>query len=201
MAKKSGPIVKSSPKVDALLAREKRWPREFAALRELVLACGLDETVKWGQACYTLGEANIVLIHGFKDYCALLFFKGALMQDPQGLLIQQTPNVQSGRQIRFHDLKAVTQRGTVLKAYVRAAIAVERAGLKVAKKETADYPVPEEFRAALDDSPALKAAFTALTPGRQRAYLYYFAQAKQSQTRLARIEKHRQRILDGQGLD
>ena len=191
----------ANPKVDAILARQERWGREFARLRAIVLACGLTEEVKWGQPCYAYDGRNIVLIHGFRDYCALLFFKGALMKDPDGLLIQQTENVQAGRQIRFEGLGDVAAKAAALKAYVEEAIAVEKAGLQVAKKTTAEFAMPDEFRKRLAADKALKSAFVALTPGRQRAYLLHFGDAKQSKTREARIEKHELRILAGKGLD
>jgi uncharacterized protein YdeI (YjbR/CyaY-like superfamily) len=190
-----------NPKVDALIAHSNSWAEEFRALREIALACDLDETIKWGQACYASEGKNVVLIHGFKDYCALLFFKGALMKDPERLLIQQTENVQSGRQIRFTSSKEIAKKRAILKAYVEEAMAVEKAGLKIEKKTPAQTPVPEELRAKLDASPELKAAFAALTPGRQRGYLLHFAAAKQSATRTARVEKCAPAILAGKGLD
>ncbi|HTC20480.1 MAG TPA: YdeI/OmpD-associated family protein, partial [bacterium] len=178
-----------------------RWQGEFAKLRMIVLDGQLTEELKWGCPCYTFEKKNIVLIHGFKEYCALLFFKGALMKDPKGILIQQTENVQSARQVRFTGMGEITRLEPVLKAYIREAIGVEKAGLKVKKKTTADFKVPEEFQAKLEGSPALKKAFEALTPGRQRAYLFYFSGAKQSQTREARIEKWLPQILKGKGID
>ena len=187
--------------VSKVHGKEKRWSAEFAALRQLCLASGLNEELKWGQACYDLDGGNVVLIHGFKDYCALLFMKGALMKDPKGILIQQTENVQSARQIRFTSPVEIARLGPVLKAYIREAIGVEKAGLEVKKKTTADFKVPGEFQAKLDGSPALKRAFEALTPGRQRAYLFYFAGAKQSQTRESRIEKWLPQILKGKGIN
>jgi uncharacterized protein YdeI (YjbR/CyaY-like superfamily) len=190
-----------NPKVDALIARSQPWGEEFKALRDIVLACPLAEEIKWGQACYTSEGKNIVLIHGFKDYCALLFMKGALMKDPQKLLVQQTENVQSGRQIRFTGLKEILAARAVLKSYVEDAIAVETAGLKREKKKTADFPVPEEFLQKLEQAPELSEAFAALTPGRQRAYLLHFAAAKQPKTRMARIDKWTPAILAGKGLD
>jgi uncharacterized protein YdeI (YjbR/CyaY-like superfamily) len=190
-----------NPKVDALIARSESWVEEFGALREIVLQCPLTEEIKWGQACYSSEGKNIVLIHGFKDYCALLFMKGALMKDPHKLLIQQTENMQSGRQIRFTGLNDILAARAVLKSYIEDAIAVEKAGLKVEKKATVDFPYPEEFLQILEERPKLQAAFEALTPGRQRAYLLYFAGAKQSKTRLARIDKCAPAILAGKGLD
>lgn len=190
-----------NPKVDEVLKQEKRWAAEFRKLRQIILECELTEELKWGQPCYTLDGKNVVLIHGFKDYCALLFMKGSLMKDPKGLLIQQTENVQAGRQIRFAGLEEITKLEKSLKTYVQEAIKVEKAGLKVELKKTSDYAVPEEFKERLDTDRALKAAFEALSPGRQRAYLYHFSQAKQSATRAARVEKCIPRILDGLGLD
>jgi uncharacterized protein YdeI (YjbR/CyaY-like superfamily) len=201
MAKKNQNTHAKNPKVDALLRGLKKWREEFEALRTIVLDCGLTEDFKWYQACYTAGDKSIVLIHGFKEYCALLFFKGALMKDPKGILIQQTENVQSARQIRFTSPVEIARLGPVLKAYIREAIGVEKAGLEVKKKTTADFKVPGEFQAKLDGSPALKRAFEALTPGRQRAYLFYFAGAKQSQTRESRIEKWLPQILKGKGIN
>jgi len=171
------------------------------ALRTIVLDCGLAEELKWRHPCYTLDGKNVVLIHGFKEYCALLFFKGALMKDPEGILAQQTENVQAGRQIRFTSVREIAAMKPVLKAYVREAIEVEKAGLKVKHKKTSDFPVAEEFQKKLDETPALKTAFKALTPGRQRDYFFYFSSAKQSKTRVARIEKSVQKILDGKGMN
>ncbi len=190
-----------NPKVDAFLNRAEKWRDEFEKLRRIVLACGLTEDLKWGQPCYTLQNKNIVVIHGFKEYCALLFFKGALLKDPKHILIQQTPNVQVPRQVRFSSIKEIAKLAPTLKAYIREAIEVEKAGLKVKLKKSSDYPVPEEFQKQLTRMPALKAAFAALTPGRQRAYLFYFSQAKQSRTREARVEKYTRQILNGKGLD
>ena len=191
----------SGDKVEAIIAGYARWREEMTALREIVRECPLVEEVKWGQPCYSLDGRNVVLIHGFKDYCALLFMKGALMKDPERLLIQQTGNVQSGRQIRFAGLAEIAARRAVLKAYVEEAIAVEKAGLKVEKKTTAEFPQPEELRARFNASAELKSAFEALTPGRQRAYLLHFAGAKQAKTREARIDKCAPQILAGKGLD
>jgi uncharacterized protein YdeI (YjbR/CyaY-like superfamily) len=190
-----------NPKVDAFMSREKKWKQEFKELRRIILDCQLDEGLKWGQPCYSLDGKNIVLMHGFKEYCALLFIKGALLKDTKSLLIQQTENVQAGRQIRFTDVQEIAKMEKALKAYIQEAIKVERAGLKVALKKTSDYSMPEEFQGRLDESPALKAAFAALTPGRQRAYIYYFSQAKQSKTRESRVDKYIPKILDGMGLD
>lgn len=190
-----------NPKIDALLRREKRWHDEFEALRAVALGCGLTEEMKWGQACYTDDGKNIVLIHGFKEYCALLFMKGALLKDPKHILIQQTPHVQSGRQIRFTNLAQIRKMTPVLKAYMRDAIGVEKKGLKVTLRKTSDYKVPKEFQKQLDAMPPLRAAFESLTPGRQRGYLFYFSSAKQSKTREERVEKYTGKILDGLGLD
>ena len=187
--------------VSKVHGQEKRWSAEFAALRELCLAAGLHESLKWGQACYDLDGGNVVLIHGFKDYCALLFFKGALMKDPRGQLVQQTRNVQAGRQLRFQSLWEIHQRRTVVGAYLREAIGLERAGVRVPMKRVSQFDVPAEFQQRLDDDPALAEAFHALTPGRQRGYLLHFAGAKQSATRAARVAKHAPRILKGLGLD
>ena len=190
-----------NPKVDGLLKKTKGWREEFETLREIVLDYPLTEEVKWGQACYTSDGKNVVLIHGFKEYCALLFFKGALLKDPKRLLIQQTENVQSGRQIRFTNVREIVEMKPILKAYLQEAIEVEKAGLKVKLKKTSDFKVPEEFQKKLDEMPALKKAFAALTPGRQRGYLFYFSAAKQSKTREARVEKCMPQILQGKGLE
>jgi uncharacterized protein YdeI (YjbR/CyaY-like superfamily) len=192
---------KMSPKVDGFLRKAKKWREEMAALRKIVLECPLTEDVKWMVPCYTFGESNIVLIHAFKEYCAILFVKGALLKDAKGILIQQTKNVQAARQIRFTSVREVLDIEPVLKAYILEAIGVEAAGLKVAYKKPSEFSIPDEFQARLDENPALKAAFEALTPGRQRAYLLYFSGAKQAKTREARVEKCMQPILDGKGLD
>ena len=190
-----------NPLVSKVHGKEKRWSAEFAALRQLCLASGLNEELKWGQACYDLDGRNVVLIHGFKDYCALLFMKGALLKDPKGILVQQTKNVQAARQIRFASLADINKQKGALKAYLREAIAVEKSGVKVEMKSAAQFDVPEEFLKPLDDDPKLAEAFHALTPGRQKGYLLHFAGAKQSATRAARVEKHAPRILKGLGLD
>jgi len=190
-----------NPKADLYIARLDAWQAELAKLREIALSSPLAEDFKWGHPCYTLDGRNVVLIHGFKDYCALLFMKGALMKDPAGVLIQQTENVQSGRQIRFTSLGQIAGMENMIKAYLHDAIEVEKAGLQIEKKTTADFEVPEEFQVRLASHPILKTAFEALTPGRQRGYLLHFAAAKQSKTREARIEKHLPRILEGKGLD
>jgi uncharacterized protein YdeI (YjbR/CyaY-like superfamily) len=194
-------IHQMNPKVDFYFEKPGTWQREIRELRTLVLGCGLDEELKWGCPCYTLQGSNIVLIHVFKEYCALLFMKGALLKDPKGILIQQTENVQAARQIRFTDLKEVKKLGASVKAYVREAIEVEKSGVKPALKKTKEFPVAAEFRERLEGSPALKRAFEALTPGRQRAYLLYFAAPKQSKTREARVDKCVDLILDGMGLN
>lgn len=190
-----------NPKVDWFFSKEGKWQKAFQELRTIMLACDLVEELKWGQPCYMFEKKNIVLIHGFKEYCALLFFKGALMKDPKGILIQQTENVQAARQIRFTDVRQVVKMKATLKAYVYEAIAVEESGLKAPLKKTSEFRIPEEFQSKLDEKPALKKAFYALTPGRQRAYIFYFASAKQSKTRAARVEKHTKRILAGKGMD
>lgn len=194
-------MIELNPKVDTFINKAEKWQEEYKKLREIVLDCELTEELKWGVPCYTLDNKNVVLIHGFKEYCAYLFVKGALMQDANGILIQQTENVQSARQVRFANLQEIIDLEHVLKAYINEAIEVEKVGLKVEMKQTADYEVPEEFQQKLDSDPALKAAFQALTPGRQRAYLYYFSSAKQSKTREARVEKYIPQILDGKGLN
>lgn len=190
-----------NPRVSEAHRGEKRWSAEYAALRQLCLASGLNEELKWGQACYDLEGSNVVLIHGFKDYCALLFMKGALLKDPKGILIQQTKNVQAGRQIRFTSLADVNRRKAAVKAYIEEAIGLEKSGARVKKKSVAQYDVPEEFQRRLNDDVELAKAFHALTPGRQKGYLLYFAAAKQSATRTARVEKQAPRILKGLGLD
>jgi uncharacterized protein YdeI (YjbR/CyaY-like superfamily) len=190
-----------NPKVDWFFSKDTKWQKEYEKLRTIILDCGLMEELKWGCPCYTFENTNIVLIHGFKEYCALLFFKGALLNDPNDILIQQTKNVQSARQIRFTNLKEIVKMEKILKAYVYEAIEVERAGLKVKLKKTTDYKIPEEFQKKLDKNKALKTAFEELTPGRQRAYIFYFSQAKQAKTREERVEKYIKQILSGKGLD
>jgi uncharacterized protein YdeI (YjbR/CyaY-like superfamily) len=193
-----------NPTVDFYFAKAKKWQQELKALRPIILGCGLTEELKWGVPSYTLesdkNSGNIVLIHVFKNYCAVLFFKGALLKDTKGILVQQTKNVQSARQIRFTNVEQIVKMKAVLKAYIVEAIAVEKAGLKVNMKPMAEFAMPEELQAKLDESPALKTAFEALTPGRQRGYLLHFAAAKQSKTREARIEKCMPQILNGKGL-
>ncbi|MBL0371187.1 YdeI family protein [Rhizobium sp. KVB221] len=190
-----------NPKVDAFLETAKSWRGEFEKLRKIAFDCGLTEELKWGQPCYSLEGTNVVLIHGFKDYCAYLFFKGALMKDPGGILVQQTDNVQAARQIRFTSLEQIASMDNVLKDYIHNAIEVEKAGLKVELKKTSEFSMPEEFQSKLVELPDLKKAFEALTPGRQRAYLLHFSSAKQSKTRETRIEKCVPQILSGKGLD
>jgi len=190
-----------NPKVDWFFAKDAKWQKEHEKLRTIILDCGLVEELKWGCPCYTFENTNVVLIHGFKEYCALLFFKGALLNDPNGILVQQTKNVQSARQIRFTNVKEIPKMEKVLKAYIYEAIEVERAGLKVKLKKTSDFKIPGEFQKKLDKNKALKIAFEKLTPGRQRAYIFYFSQPKQSKTREARVEKSIKQILHGKGLD
>jgi len=190
-----------NPKVDFYFIKNQPWQVELEKLRTIVLDCGLTEELKWGCPCYTLDKKNIVLLHVFKEYCAILFFKGVLLKDPEGILIQQTENVQTARQIRFTNDKEIETLKKHLKAYVQEAIAVENSGLKAPLKKTAEYTVPEEFETKISKLPALKKAFKALTPGRQRGYLLFFASAKQAQTRIARIEKCIPMIMEGKGLN
>ncbi|MGG1311439.1 YdeI/OmpD-associated family protein [Cohnella laeviribosi] len=190
-----------NPKVDEFLSKAKKWKEEFEKLRKIVLDCELTEEFKWMHPCYTFEKKNIVLIHGFKEYCALLFFKGALLHDAHGILIQQTENVQAGRQIRFTNVREIVEMETILKAYIHEAIEVEKAGLKVNFKKNTEFIIPEELQNKFDEIPALKTAFEALTPGRQRAYIFYFSEPKQSKTRESRVEKCIQRILNGKGLN
>jgi uncharacterized protein YdeI (YjbR/CyaY-like superfamily) len=190
-----------NPKVDWFFSKDTKWQKEYEKLRMIILDCGLIEELKWGCPCYTFQNTNVVLIHGFKEYCALLFFKGALLNDPNGILIQQTKNVQSARQIRFTNAREIVKMEKILKAYVYEAIEVERAGLKVKLKKTSEYKIPGEFQNKLDKIPTLKTAFYALTPGRQRAYIFYFSQPKLSKTRESRVEKYMKQILNGKGLD
>ena len=190
-----------NPKVDFYFDKAKKWQKELQQLRVIALDCGVVEELKWGVPCYTFQEANIFLIHSFKEYCAFLFMKGALLNDAHSILVQQTENVQSARQIRFTDVHEIIKQEPVLKTYIYEAIEVEKAGLKMPMKKTAAFPVPEEFQHQLNQHPHLKAAFDALTPGRQRAYLLHFSAPKQSKTRTARVEKCKPQILDGKGLD
>jgi uncharacterized protein YdeI (YjbR/CyaY-like superfamily) len=190
-----------NPKVDWFFSKDTKWQKEYEKLRTIILDCGLTEELKWGCPCYTFQNTNIVLIHGFKEYCADLFFKGALFNDPNGILIQQTKNVQSARQIRFTNVKEIVKLERLLKVYIYEAIEVEKTGLKVKLKKTSDFKIPEEFQKKLDKNAVLKKAFQALTPGRQRAYIFYFSKPKQSKTRESRVEKSVQQILDGKGLN
>jgi uncharacterized protein YdeI (YjbR/CyaY-like superfamily) len=190
-----------NPKVDFYFIKAQKWQKELEKLRTIILDCQLTEELKWGVPCYSFQESNIVLIHVFKEYCALLFIKGVLLHDSNGILIQQTKNVQAGRQIRFTNVQEIVEMETILKAYIYEAIEVEKAGLKVNFKKTTEFIVPEEFQNKLDEIPDLKTAFDALTPGRQRAYILYFSASKQSKTRESRVEKCMQQILNGKGLD
>lgn len=191
----------ANPKVDFYFDKFEKWQKTLLEMRKIALDCGLIEELKWGCPCYTLNGKNVMLIHVFKEYCAYLFFKGALLSDPDSILIQQTEHVQAARQIRFTDAKQIVKLKPIIKACIFEAIEVERAALKVPLKKTKEYAVPEEFQQQLDTNPALKKAFEALTPGRQRAYLFHFSQAKQSKTRAARVEKYIPKILEGRGLD
>ena len=190
-----------NPKVDFYFSKAQKWQEELETLRTIVLDCGLTEELKWGVPCYTFQNSNIVLIHVFKEYCAFLFFKGALLHDANGILIQQTENVQAARQIRFTNVREIVEMETILKAYIFEAIEVEKAGLKVNFKKSTEFTMPEELINKLEEVPGLQDAFDALTPGRQRAYMLYFSAPKQSKTRAARIEKCTQQILDGKGLN
>lgn len=190
-----------NPKVDFYFNKAEKWQEEIEQLRLIALDCGLTEELKWGCPCYTYRESNIVLIHVFKEYCAFLFFKGALLSDTHKVLIQQSENVQAARQIRFTHVEEVTAQRNILKAYIYEAIEVEKAGLKVSLKKTEDFAVADEFQSKLNSIPALKVAFEALTPGRQKAYLLHFSQPKQSSTREARVEKWMPQILNGKGLN
>ncbi|QGG51659.1 YdeI/OmpD-associated family protein [Lysinibacillus pakistanensis] len=189
-----------NPKVDEFISKAKKWQEEYRTLRKIVLDCELTEEFKWMHPCYTLNNKNIVLIHGFKEYCALLFHKGALLQDTHGILIQQTENVQAARQIRFTNVQEIVEKEAIIKDYVSEAIAVEKAGLEVELKKDTET-IPDELQQKFEEEPALKTAFEALTPGRHRAYILYFSQAKQSKTRVSRIEKYTQQIFNGKGLN
>ncbi|MCZ8522490.1 MULTISPECIES: YdeI/OmpD-associated family protein [Paenibacillus] len=193
-------IRRMNPKIDGFFNKSKKWKAEYETLRAIVLDCELTEDFKWMHPCYTFQDKNIVLIHGFKNYCALLFHKGALLQDTHGILIQQTENVQAGRQIRFTHVQEIVEMEPILKAYIYEAIEVEKAGLEVSFKKNTDFIIPEELQNKFNEIPALKAAFEALTPGRQRAYLLHFSAPKQSKTRESRVDKSMQQILDGKGL-
>src|SRR5436190_17908049 len=190
-----------NPTVDAFLAKEKKWQNEFKKLRSIILKCPLTEELKWGKPCYTFQGSNVLIMHGFKDYCAVLFCKGALLKDANRVLVQQTENVQAARQIRFTNVRQIDERASILRDYVREGIEVEKSGLEVNYKKTSEFRVPEEFQSKLNESPRLKAAFDALTPGRQRGYLLYFSAPKQSKTREARVEKCVRQILQGKGLN
>jgi uncharacterized protein YdeI (YjbR/CyaY-like superfamily) len=190
-----------NPKVDAYLSKAKKWQGEMGKLRSIILDCQLTEELKWGKPCYTFQDSNIVIIQDFKEYCALMFFKGALLNDANGILNQIGENTQAGRQIRFTNVREIVEKETILKAYINEAIEVEKAGLKVNFKKTTEFTIPEEFQNKLDEIPALKTAFNALTPGRQRAYILYFSTPKQSKTRESRVEKYMQQILNGKGLN
>jgi uncharacterized protein YdeI (YjbR/CyaY-like superfamily) len=191
---------KMNPKVDAFLREAEKWREEYEKLRSIILECGLTEELKWGHPCYAFEGTNVVLIHGFKEYCAILFIKGALLKDAEGILIQQTENVQAGRQVRFTNVREIVKMKTILKAYIKEAIEVEKSGLQVTYKKTEEFGMPEELQKKLREMPALKTAFDALTPGRQRGYILYFSAPKQSKTRELRIEKCMDLILDGKGL-
>lgn len=190
-----------NPKVDWFFNKSGKWQDAYRELRKIVLECGLTEELKWGCPCYTNNKRNIVLIHGFKNYCALLFMQGALLKDPKKILVQQTENVQSARQIRFTSVKEILANKSIIKEYIKEAIENDKAGLKVKTKETADYKIPEEFQTVLNEMPELETAFYGLTPGRQRGYLLYFSSAKKSETRIERIKKCIPKILDNKGLD
>lgn len=190
-----------NPKVDFYFNQAKNWQAATEQMRMIALDCGLTEELKWGCPCYSYQQSNVVLIHVFKEYCAFLFFKGALLNDPKGILIQQTENVQAARQIRFTNVLDIIEMAAPLKTYIYEAIEVEKAGLKVELKKTDDFTIPAEFQHKLDSIPDLKTAFEALTPGRQRGYIFYFTQAKQAKTREARVEKYIPKIINGKGLD
>ena len=193
-------LTKKNPRIDAYLDKQKNWKPETAELRKIVLSCGLSEELKWGVPCYTHEGKNVIIIHGFKAYVALLFFNGALLKDPHGLLFQQTANVQAGRQIRFKDISEIIEKASILRSYIKEAVEVEKAGRKVVMKKTSEYNIPEEFSKKLKEDPRLKKAFESLTPGRQRGYILYFSQPKQAKTRETRIEKYMKQILKGKGL-
>lgn len=194
-------MTKQNPKVDFFFNKNSKWQEAYEALRVIVLSCGLTEELKWGCPCYTFQNSNVVLIHGFKEYAALLFMKGALIKDDKGILVQQTANVQAARQLRFTSANEIVKLKATIKAYIKQAIEIEKAGLKVALKKPDEFKMAEEFRIAMRDMPELKAAFYKLTPGRQRGYLLHFSSAKQAKTREARIEKCVTQILKGKGLD
>jgi len=191
----------NNPKVDAFISRSTKWQEELKKLRKIILDCPLTEELKWGVPCYTFKNSNIVLIHEFKEYCAILFIKGALLKDANGILIQQTKEVQAARQVRFTNVREIDEVQDILKTYILEAIEAEKAGLKINYKKTTEFKVPDEFQNKLDENPALKNAFAALTPGRQRAYLLYFSAPKLPQTRESRVEKYLPQILSGKGLN
>jgi uncharacterized protein YdeI (YjbR/CyaY-like superfamily) len=197
----TGVMSEMNPKVDFYFNKAKAWQKEVEKLRKIILDCGLEEELKWGCPCYTFQKSNIVLIHVFKEYCAVLFFKGALLNDSEGILVQQTENVQAARQIRFTNVKEIAEMEASIKAYIFEAIEAEKAGLKVELKKTTEFNMPEEFQNKLDEMPALKKAFYALTPGRQRGYLLYFSAPKQAKTRESRVEKSIEQILSGKGIN
>jgi len=190
-----------NPKVNFFFSKAKKWQEEFRKLRTIILGCGLTEELKWGKPCYTFRQSNVVLIHGFQEYCALLFMKGALLKDAKGILVQQTENVQAARQVRFTNVREIAKMEPILKSYIKQAIEIEKAGLEVNYRKTSEFKVPEEFQKRLNAIPVLRTAFDALTPGRQRGYLLYFSGAKQSKTRESRVEKCMPQILKGKGLD
>jgi uncharacterized protein YdeI (YjbR/CyaY-like superfamily) len=190
-----------NPKVNWFFDKSTKWQKAYQELRDLALSFDLTEELKWGCACYTLNKNNVFLIHGFKDYCALLFMKGAIMKDPKSILVQQTENVQSARQIRFANLDEIIKQRTAIKSYIKNAIEIEKSGIQVKMKKTAEFKMPEEFQTALNEMSELKSAFYKLTPGRQRGYLLYFSSAKQSKTINERVEKYITKILDGKGLE
>jgi len=190
-----------NPKVDWFFTKATKWQKEYEKLRTIIIDCGLMEDLKWGCPCYTFEKKNIILIHGFKDYCAVLFFKGSLLKDEHGILIQQTPNVQVPRQVRFTGVAEIVKLQKILTSYIYEAIEIEKSGVKVKLKKTAEYKIPEELKMQLDKKPALKKAFEALTPGRQRGYIYFISQAKQSKTREERVEKYIPQILKGKGIN
>ncbi|MFX0008135.1 MAG: YdeI family protein [Promethearchaeota archaeon] len=190
-----------NPKVDEYLSKVEKWHEEMEKLRMIILDCGLAEELKWGKPCYTFQKSNIVIIQGFKGYCAIMFFKGVLLKDINGILIKPGENTQAGRQVRFTNVREIVEMEPILKAYIYEAVEVEKAGLKVNFKKTTEFIIPEEFQNKLDEIPGLKTAFDALTPGRQRAYIFYFSQPKQSKTRESRVEKYIPQILNGKGLN
>lgn len=187
--------------VDTYIASAKKWQDEFVKLREIILDSNLTEEYKWKVPCYTYEGSNVLLIHGFKEYCAILFIKGSLLHDPSGIMVQQTENVQAGRQVRFNSVNEISALEPILKSYIAEAIELEKTGATVDYKKNTDFKIPEELQGKFDETPMLKAAFEALTPGRQRAYILYFSQPKQSSTKVGRIEKYQQHILDGKGLN